>query len=274
MKYLNTFAIRALLALAAGATLATAAQAETFYYTFKGQISDVNSRSYGTGSTPNPVTTGDGSSGHILTTTGSVFSFTLGLDNGGSSALGQTWTADNVRTMRFELPTDQGKTFFYNMQFGGATGIATKYLNERQGVFTTDAKGLVSSVFSALAFTVSRSVKPFVPTPDQIQTNGDAPILQRDFGMFNTEVFSSVPALRIAATYAGNPTVPEVESRGNTTSIGWGAGTGLDTASKWNVSTATGAPIAAAVPEPEAWALMVGGLLVVGAAGRKTRAKA
>lgn len=279
MQYLNTpstrslcrTAARTLLALAAGATLATAAQAETFYYTFTGQTVE-GGRGY---SSPGIQSyDGGGQLGAILTKAGSQFSFTLGLDNGGSSALSQTWTAADVRSMRFELPTTSGVDYYYNMEFGGATGIPTKYLNYSSGSFATDASGLVSSVFSTLYFAETRSLKGFVPTAAQVQTNGDTPIFQYRFGLLGP-IGNGDASLYVEARYAGNPDDTPKEIQQSPTASGWGAGTGLTTASKWNPSTATGAPLVAAVPEPEAWALMVAGLLVVvGAASRKARANA
>jgi hypothetical protein len=269
MQYMNTRRLaRTLLALAAGATLATTAQATPIYFTFKGTTVAGPRTIYGTNGSGGSL--GGGSLGSLQANAGAAFSFTLGLDNGGSSALSQSWTAADVRSMRFELPTSSGTTWYAQLNFGGATGIPLKYLNANGGGFATDANGLVSSVFSSLGFAPNRTLRGFVPTTDQLQTNGQPITALFDFGLFDLPGYgTSEQFVRLVANYTQGTNA--MESGGAVTAQGWGAGAGLTDASKWNPSTATGAPLAAAVPEPEAWALMVGGLMVVGASARNAR---
>lgn len=282
---------RSLLALAAGATLATVAQAETFYYTFTGVIQPGDGLDPGQLGTKFFDSRPDAWPGvYTAVDAGRSFSFTLGLDNGGNSSLGQTWTASQVKSMRFGIPTTSGQEWSLTFNFGGTDGLAPNRLNYTSGQFSTDASGNIASVFTALAFAESRSLQNFTPTAGQVVSNGTGVGRVYSFGLVDYAGPSwnnalNAASLKLGVIFADSPGMAFISPTSTPASVKslisyatdsetyqYGYGTGLTDAMKWNPSTATGAPLVTAVPEPSTWALMGACLLVVGAVTRKSRA--
>jgi hypothetical protein len=133
MKYLSHIFSRTLLALVAGATLTSAAHAETFYYSVKGVIGpggdgiDQYQVAY-----PLSYRAQVLNGAYTAIDAGASFSFTIGLDNGGNSSLGQIWTKSNVKSMRFDIPTSSGHDWSLTFLFGGSGGLDTKILEYRR----------------------------------------------------------------------------------------------------------------------------------------------
>jgi hypothetical protein len=291
MKYLPDTLSRAfsrsLLALAACATLASAAHAETFYYTLKGviekggdgldqyQVADpLNYRSQ--------VLNG----AYTAIDAGASFSFTIGLDNGGTSSLGQSWTQSNVKSMRFDIPTSSGHDWSLTFLFGGAGGLDTKILESAGTTFSTDATGRVNSVFRNLYFQTTRSYRTFTPTDAQVLDNGVGLGRVYQFGLNANDPANGggsglLPHLGLGVLLETDPLYQgPSQSTSYYSGIGayqynhyeyfsYGYGAGYRDAINWNPSTATGSPLVAAVPEPQTWALMGACLLVVGAVARR-----
>lgn len=287
MKYLSHIFSRTLLALVAGATLTSAAHAETFYYSVKGVIGpggdgiDQYQVAY-----PLSYRAQVLNGAYTAIDAGASFSFTIGLDNGGTSSLGQIWTKSNVKSMRFDIPTSSGHDWSLTFLFGGSGGLDTKILESAGTTFSTDATGRVSGAFSLLNFQTSRKYGSFTPTAEQEVDNGVGVGRVYQFGLNNRYPSTGsgmppVPHLGLGvlletdplykgtsrdATYYG--LIAENLYNGNEY-YAYGYGTDYRDPINWNPSTATGAPLVAAVPEPSTWALMGVCLLVVGTVARR-----
>lgn len=277
--------LRTLLALAASATLSTAAQAETFYFTFSGVLTAGSAYS-GIKQPTDPMFPLMDTPDRFMADrdAGNPFAFRLGLDNGGTTALGQTWTAAHVKSMTWVLPTTTsgaagatlGPDFFYTLyldQFETRLTPAT-ILNNVSGQFSTDASGQVTSVFSQLGHVQTRRVfLPLALSDAQFDTNGND-----DFGYivrFGLLADGGTSYLTFAPREArGFGTQDSETIKRFSVAGGYGANAGLTDPAKWVQTTATGAPLVSAVPEPSAVALVLAGLGVAGWAARRRRVAA
>lgn len=275
---------RSLLALATSATLATAAQAETFYYTFSGVLTAGSAYSGIKQPTDNMFPLMNNPYRFMADRdAGNPFAFRLGLDNGGTTALGQNWTSAHVKSMTWVLPTTTsgaagatlGPDWFYTMyldQFGSRLTAAT-ILHTVSGQFSTDASGQVTSVFSQLGNTAKRGAAiPWALSDDQFDTNGQTFGDFKSFGLLadaGTSYLTFAPLVGVGFGTQNATTIKQYSVAG-----GYGANAGLTDPAKWVQTTATGAPLVTAVPEPSAVALMLAGLGVAGWSARRRRVAA
>lgn len=280
--------LRTLLALAASATLATAAQAETFYFTFSGVLTAGSAYSgikqASDGVFPLGVGESYPSGSESLMAdrdAGNPFAFRLGLDNGGTTALGQTWTAADVKSMTWVLPTINrfaagdapGPDFFYTLYLDAFRFTAAELLNRVSGQFSTDASGQVTSVFSQLGHQQTRRVGlPLTLSDDQFDTNGQAFGDFKWFGLLADAGTSYLTFAPLVGAGLGNQNATTIKQY--SVAGGYGANAGLTDPSKWVQTTATGASLVSPVPEPSAVALVLAGLGVAGWAARRRRVAA
>lgn len=211
---------------------------------------------------------------------GNPFAFRLGLDNGGTTALGQTWTAADVKSMTWVLPTATsmaagaalGPDFFFTLYFDapGTRLSAGKLLDKVSGQFSTDASGQVTSVFSQLGNTGTRTASlPASMSGVQYDTNGNGLGNFVSFGLLANAGTSYLTFAPLTAPGLG--TQDRTSIKQYSVGGGYGANAGLTDPAKWVQTTATGSPLVTAVPEPSTVALMLACLGVIGFVGRGRR---
>jgi hypothetical protein len=202
------------------------------------------------------------------------------LDNGGTTALGQTWTAADVKSMTWVMPTTTstdagaalGPDFFFTLFFDtpGTRLSAGKLLDKVSGQFSTDASGQVTSVFSQLGNTGTRAATlPWTMSGVQYDTNGTDLGSFVSFGLLanaGTSYLTFAPLMAPGLGTQNATTIKQYSVAG-----GYGANAGLTDPAKWVQTTTTGSPLVTAVPEPSTVALMQACLGVVGFVGRGRR---